>query len=116
MLNGYNPFSNKECEETEHGVINYRNDMGTCYVTHRQKQHFFRKFQGFGISCSELEIAYNRGVHWVLIMYRRDDGTTIPYRIALEDVKYLADYNNEGDLQKIFPLKELEKREKQGWI
>lgn len=115
MLNEYNPFSYKEPQETEHGIINYTNDMGTCYVTHRKKEHFFKKYQGFGISNSELEMAYNKRVYWILIMYHREDGTSIPYRIKMEDVKYLQDYNNVGDAQKIFPLKMMEKRVSEGW-
>lgn len=108
MLNEYNPFSKKGCENTEHGVINYQHNMGTVYVTHRRKEHFFKKFQGFGISNSELEMAFNKRVFWVLILYHGKDGVTIPYRFKMEDVIYLEEFNNNGDVQKIFPLKNLE--------
>lgn len=108
MLNEYNPFSKKMEEETEHGIINYQHDMGTCYVTHRKKEHFFQKYKGFGISNSELEIAFNKRVYWILIIYHEEDGSSIPYRFRIEDVKYLQTYNNNGDVQTIFPIELME--------
>lgn len=108
MLNEYNPFHRKECEETEHGIINYQHDMGTVYVTHRRKEHFFKKFRGFAISNSELEIAFNKRVYWIIILYHKEDGSSIPYRFRMNCVKFLEEYTNDGDIQKIFPLKELE--------
>lgn len=115
MLNEYNPFSNRECEETEHGIINYQHDMGTCYVTNRRKEHYFIKYKGFAISKSELEIAFNKRVYWILIMYHREDGSTIPYRMKLDEVRYLEEYNNNGDLQKIIPLSIMEVQKGNGW-
>lgn len=108
MLNEYNPFSKKAEEETEHGIINYQHSMGTCYVTHRRKEHYFKKYQGFGVSKSELEIAYNKRVYWILIVYHKEDGSSIPYRYRMDDIVALEEYNNNGDIQKIFPVKIME--------
>lgn len=115
MINGYNPFSKKQAEETEHGIINYQHDMGTTYITHRRKEHFFKKYQGFAISNSELEIAYNKRVYWILIIYTKDDGTNIVYRYKLEDIPFLQEYNNNGDQQKIFPIKVLQTKKDGEW-
>lgn len=114
MLNEYNPFS-RETEETEHGTINYSHEMGTCYVTHRRTEHYFIKYKGFGISNSELEIAYNKRVYWIIIIYHNKKGEDIPHRIKMEDVKYLEEYDNKGDKQKMFPTEKMERLWKGEW-
>lgn len=108
MRADYNPFARKELEETEHGIINYQHDMGTVYVTHRRSEHFFKKFQGFGISLSELEICYRKRVFWIIFLYHGKESTTIPYRIKLEDIQYAENYNNNGDIQKVVPTRDME--------
>ena len=60
MIANYNPFKKEMTEITPHGVINYTHNMGTTYVTHRRKEHYFVKFKGFAISMTELEIAFNK--------------------------------------------------------
>jgi len=106
MRADYNPFSRKEMEETEHGLINYQHNMGTVYVTHRRPEHFFKKFQGFGISYSELEICFSKRVFWIMFIYYGKNGTTIPYRIKLEDLVYMEEYNNDGDKQKVVSVRD----------
>jgi len=65
MVNaGYNPFRKKEIVETGHGIISYDNRR---YFTHRNKEHFFVKFRGFGISVSEIEICHNEHVDEIVI-------------------------------------------------
>lgn len=115
MLNSYNPFDKKELELTEHGTINYQHGMGITYVTHRRKEHYFKKYQGFAISNSELETAYNKRAYWILILYHRDDGTSIPYRYKMENTPYLEEYNNNGDKQKVFPIKQMQTKKNGEW-
>ena len=116
MRADYNPYvKNKGTEETEHGLINYTHDMGTVYVTHRRPEHFFKKFRGFGISKSELEVCFDKNVFWVMVMYHRKDGTTIPYRVKLSNLRYMDEYDHEGDEQVIVPVKEMEQRIEEGW-
>lgn len=116
MRADYNPFDKKVVESTEHGVINYQHSLGTVYVTHRRKEHFFKKFRGFGISISELEIAYEKRVHWVMFVYHRDDGSSIPYRVLLNDLHMMEEYDNDGDVQKVVPIVDMEKMEKGVWV
>lgn len=116
MLGNYNPFSiKKEYEETEYGTINYYHEMGSSYVTHRKKEHFFKKYQGFGISESEIRIAKMKRLYWIMILYHKDNKTNIPYRIELNKTKYFEKYNNEGDMQIIIPIKEMEFKTNKGW-
>ena len=116
MQFNYNPFKKKQYEKTPHGVINYMMDMGTCYVTHRRKEHFFKKYHGFAISLSELVICYDKKVYWIIIMYHRDDGTSIPYRIELSKLQFFEEYDNNGDVQKVIPLKNLRMKIDDNWV
>lgn len=99
----YNPFRKKDIVETRHGIISYESRR---YFTHRRPEHFFKKYQGFGISLTELEICYNERVDHILIKYH---GTkkNILYKIPLQYLQYMQKYNNNGDEQIIIPIKEM---------
>lgn len=116
MKLSYNPFDKKNIVKTEYGIINYQHDMGTVYVTHRQPQHFFRKFQGFAISVSELEVCFEAQVYWLMVIYTNKDGEQQPYRMRMQDVRYLHDYDNKGDLQKVMPLIKMERLSDGRWV
>lgn len=115
MKTNYNPFNKKELIETEHGIINFQHDIGTCYVTHRRPEHVFKKFQAFAISLSELEIAYDNNVYWILIMYTNAKQECTPYRIKLKETRFLQQYDYNGDKQVIIPIKHMEANGKEGW-
>lgn len=115
MMANYNPFSKKEVIDTQHGRINYHHDMGTTYVTHRTEEHVFKKYQGFGISNTELETCYNERVHWILIIYHNEKkGTSIAYRIKLKETKYLPTYHNGNDTQTMIPIRKMQERKQKG--
>lgn len=116
MILEYNPFDKTKIKETKHGVINYTHNMGTVYVTHRKKEHYFVKYNGFGISSTELKQAYEEKVYWILIIYHQTDGTMTAYRIKMENIKYLENYNNNGDEQKIIPTKLCEINNEGKWL
>ena len=111
----YNPFNNKNFVETEHGVINYRHDMGTVYVTHRRPEHFFKKYQGFAISITELEVCHQENVHWILIMYTNKAGEQTPHRIRLSRLRDFQIYDNGNDKQVVIPVAYMQKRREEGW-
>lgn len=100
----YNPFKQYETKETEHGIIS----LGPRrYFTHRRPEHFFKKFQGFGISLTEVEICFNEHVDHILIKYWGKQ-ENIFYKIKLSYLKYMKRYDNNGDEQIILPIKEME--------
>lgn len=100
----YNPFTKKDIVETEHGVISFENRR---YFTHRRPEHFFKKFGGFGISLSELEICYNEHVDHIIIKYYGKE-KNILYKIKMDMIKYMKRYNNNGDEQVVIPTKDME--------
>lgn len=113
MLPEYNPFRRKEIEETEHGIINYRHKLGRIYTTHRRPEHYFKKYQGFAISNTEIEVIKEALVEWIIIIYHNDKKEQKVMRINTKYIRYMEEYNNNGDVQKIFPEKELEKLDKE---
>jgi len=115
MKTSYNPFNKKDHRETEHGIINFQHDMGTCYVTNRTPEHIFRKYGAFCISNTELETCYDNHVYWILILYHNNNGETIPHRIELNKLRYMDTHNQNGDVQTIIPIKQMEKRGEEGW-
>lgn len=115
MKPNYNPFRQSDSIQTIHGTINFLHDMGITYVTHRRPEHFFKKFQGFAISTTELETCHANHVHWILILYTKTDGGQVPYRIELDKLRFFDTYTHEGDIQKVIPVKEMQSRTKEGW-
>lgn len=103
-MKGYNPFSGESVIRTKHGFINKEKSR---YFTHRRSRHFFRKYKGFGISEDELEICFSENIKWVFIKYVGVEKNTI-YRIKLELIKYMDKYDNDGDMQYIIPVGEME--------
>lgn len=111
----YNPFSKKTIQETKHGTINYQHDLGTTYTTFRKTEHYFKKYQGFGISITEAEICYEKNVYWIIIIYTDKKERQKAYRIKLEKLRYLEQYNNNGDQQIIIPTKCLQEKKEEKW-
>lgn len=105
MRTEFNPFSEmvKEKASTQHGLILYKHKL---YFTHRKTEHYFRKFQGFGISVSEVEIAVHEGCERIRIKYHGIKKNKI-FEIPIEYLKFLQRYNFEGDEQIIIPEKEM---------
>ncbi|MGD9382114.1 MAG: hypothetical protein PVI03_06680 [Candidatus Thorarchaeota archaeon] len=89
------------------------------YVTHRKKNHFMRKFQGFGISEKVISLLRARGVKKVRIMYWGERQNDV-FECPLDDYDNSVltyDYSGrlaKGDRQKFVPLNSmaLVKREK----
>ena len=46
------------------------------YVSHRKPEHFFRKFQGFGIDEWILDVLRDKGINDILIVYHGMKGIT----------------------------------------
>lgn len=82
------------------------------YITHRNKNHFFRIYQGFGMSSSILEDLHKLNCRKIVIIYDRVDETQEIYESTPEQ------FIEEGiiwkdldlDFQKILPISKLRKR------
>lgn len=79
---------------------------GKTYVTIRRPEHFFRKYNGFGMSTQLLKILKNHGVAWIWVRYEKTDGSTSNYLAALEDFyAHGIPYTDRSvDTQLILPL------------
>lgn len=115
MKTNYSPFKKEGTIRTPHGTINYTHNMGTVYITHRRPEHFFKKFQGFGISITEIDVCKQENVYWLLFIYHNAKGEEKPYRIKLSETQYLETYTYEGDEQIIIPVKAMHERGEKGW-
>lgn len=107
MRTHYNPFERPDIIHTSHGTINFTHPLGSVYVTRREgSKAFFKKFQGFGISNTELRVCDKELVKWVLINYKNPETNTERlYRISLKDVYNRGeDYTHYSDSQKVVPL------------
>lgn len=101
--NKYNPFFVPRTRDTSFGVINYEKSR---YVTNRSSEHFFKKYQGFGISVSEISICKQNHVNEIVIWYHGKKENII-YSIELEMVEYCEIYDNNGDEQYIIPINKM---------
>ena len=54
------------------------------YISHRNKNHFFRKYNGFGLSAGVIEILKKYDVDIVKIIYTKVDGTQEVYITNLD--------------------------------
>jgi|PlaIllAssembly_1097288.scaffolds.fasta_scaffold00014_15 hypothetical protein len=63
--------------------------IGNTYYTHRNKYHFFRKYNGFGISDDILNELKELGVIWIVIVYNGIEGER-KFRFKLK--QYLESY------------------------
>lgn len=57
---------------------------GCQFIAQRRPEHFFRIFQGFGLSCAILSQLRHRGVREVVFVYTRADGSQSAYACPLE--------------------------------
>lgn len=104
MKANYNPFTKEDVVETDHGIIT--KSVGR-YFTHRKPEHFFRKYQGFGISITEVEMAKLNHCTHIIIKYH-GKRKNILYRILIKYLEFLEIYNFKDDKQYILPVKEME--------
>lgn len=97
--------------------IQFRNKIvgilkNNVYITHRTKNHFFRKFQGFGCSAEILQELRHKGCLKIMLIYTKVDSsqeiyTTYPAKFYEKGIVWM----DEGqDYQRILPLKEWIKR------
>lgn len=122
QINQYNPFSTRIGVENMNEVPRYiKTIFGTInretkrYHADREPEHFFKKYQGFGISKSEIHTMRKHGVKEITIRYHGTKENTI-YKIQLAKLTNMKTHNNKGDLQIIIPIKEMQiigKEEKQ---
>lgn len=103
MKANYKPFTTKKIIETDHGIINKEKNR---YFTHRRPEHYFKKYQGFGISTTEIEIAKNEGCTHIIIKYHGRK-KNILYKIKMNYLQYMKKYDFNGDEQIILPEKEM---------
>lgn len=88
---------------------------GVFYVSERRRdKHFFRKYQGYGISKNILQRIWEQGIRRCLIVEPpRDDhpeGRTYQYRLAtFADGEHRHTVDNEGDVQYIVPVEYAER-------
>jgi len=82
---------------------------GTTYVTRRRREHYFKKFNGFGISRNVLEKLKSIGVEEVVIIYENRDGTEALLRSDLSSwfsggISWIDKRNGKEDLQIVLPV------------
>lgn len=88
---------------TPHGIINTELRR---YSTIRKPEHYFKKYQGYGISLTEIKEMRRFGVNHIIIRYEGTNRNTI-YIIKLEKACEGITYINNEDEQIIIPEKEL---------
>ena len=78
------------------------------YVSIRTKDHFFRKYKGFGLSARVLQEIKRKGCRKITVIYRRDDGESIyqtyPDKFYEEGIIYRDPKASFADYQRILPL------------
>lgn len=92
-----------ETTKTIHGIINHETKK---YVTERRPEHYFKKYQGFGISDTELEKARKEGAKTIIIKYHTKTKTII-YMTNINNQNMKQKYTNGEDEQTIIPISEL---------
>ena len=107
-------------EDRVDGVVKfYLNDKfvglarGSVYVTRRRKEHFFRKFNGFGISKSILEWLNRNGIYKVLIIYENEDKSEVLLKSDITQwiysgIEWVDSSNGFADVQLVLPVLEME--------
>jgi hypothetical protein len=82
---------------------------GTTYITQRRPEHFFIKFQGFGLSAGLLRRLKDRHIVEVIILYSRKDGTQVAYKSLLTDFYDRGEHwtDREADRQLILPVRHM---------
>lgn len=80
------------------------------YITFRNKDHWFKKYNGFGISFSVLDELKNYDVVLIKIIYTKQDNTQEVYITELN--KFFEEglvYCDNGDFQRILNIKHFKK-------
>lgn len=82
------------------------------FITYRTDLHFFRKYNGFGLSYSVLKKILDLNCRKVIILWEKDNGTTeklqtYPKRF-IEEGELWKD--GERDYQRILPIHKLQKK------
>lgn len=78
------------------------------YITWRKQQHFMKKYQGFGISITELRRLYDANVKEVVLKYETSRGTNKLYKTQLWDwLMSKKEYDDEGDLQRFISVTDM---------
>jgi hypothetical protein len=81
------------------------------YISHRNKNHWFRKYNGFGISASVLEELRKYEVQLIKIVYTKTDKTQEVYITQLTNFYEKGIIYKDGfnDYQRILNIKEFKK-------
>lgn len=58
------------------------------FLTHRGPEHFFRKFNGFGMSEEVYKLLLKQGVYEVVIVYKDEYRRVTQYHCFLPDFEY----------------------------
>jgi len=91
----------------EHNSILVGHIIRGKYRTVRRPEHFFKKFQGFGISESVLSALEKAGVEDILLIYQGKRGDQLYKQKVAEyrDPLKSKAYTYQGDKQRILPIK-----------
>ncbi len=82
------------------GVINSFNE----FVTNRTEKHFFRRYHGFGISRSVLQILRKNNIQKIILIYEKDNKKKL-YRARVRDFYELGkEYKFKDDKQLVLNL------------
>jgi hypothetical protein len=92
--------------------LNYgKKTFFTAYTKQCKPQHFMRKYQGFGISISELEKMKQETIKYVLIRYHGKKGLQLFLSTTEQwiqsPLEHIDQSNGYNDPQKFVPLKEM---------
>lgn len=81
------------------------------YISRRNEKHYFRKFQGFGISYSVIEKLLNMRCSKVIIIYEKNNKEEKYETSLFNFINYGETWKDlEGDFQKILPLSEFNQK------
>ena len=86
--------------KTKHGLIDVTTGK---YITHRLPRHYFRKFHGFGISESEIELMEKHNCSVIMLKYFTLC-KNFWLKISLEDIRKSQEYYDSGDKQYILQM------------
>lgn len=87
--------------------------VGDVYITKRRKEHYFRKFNGFGISKRILDELNSRGIYRIIIIYKNEDSSEILLKSDVmqwlfNGIEWVDTSEGYEDLQLVLPVIEME--------
>lgn len=85
----------------KHKIVGTMDTEKGIYVSHRTREHIFRKFNGFGLSLSIIEYLYKNEIKYIIINFEDKQS----FWTELKNfVMHGKEFNDAGDLQYILNM------------